>query len=366
MLHHRFTLPTTLLALAGCAGDAVAPWSPPTQAPHWVLVATGPGAVAALPGSEAPAPTVTVTDVNGYLAPNIAVRFTVEDGGGSIAVTEVVADSFGVATAGRWQLGAALGVQRVRAEVADEPAATTDFVTTAIPAQGPLRSDARCAMPDSLFPAGWTLPRTAERLARRQPLTVVAIGSSSTVGVGATVPDSTYPALLARHLRALYPASDITVYNAGRGAQQLDQLQARFAADVGSREPQLVVLQTGTVDAINGVAPQAFEARLRDAVTALGDLGAEVVLLDSQRYPGFGEGTSYRAFQAAMRRVANERGLPLVRRYDLMSHWVERGIYTYPQILGTDAFHPGDLTYSCTGRYLAEGFAGAVRRWTGR
>jgi len=91
-----------------------------------------------------------------------------------------------------------------------------------------------------------------------------------------------------------------------------------------------------------------------------------VILLDSQRYPGLGESATYRAFQTTMRRVADERGVPLVRRYQFMSHWIENGIYTYAQALSSDVFHPSDLTYSCTARSLAEGIAGAVRRASGR
>ncbi|MFN8722727.1 MAG: OpgC domain-containing protein [Rhodospirillales bacterium] len=51
-----------------------------------------------------------------------------------------------------------------------------------------------------------TLPRTCAAVAAGQPLVVVAIGSSSTAGAGATAPERAYPAQLeAAHLRRLSP-----------------------------------------------------------------------------------------------------------------------------------------------------------------
>ena len=325
----RRSLPRTiartaaLMALAAC-GDAAAP-AAPAAPPRFILWSVVPREQVGLAGADATPPVVVATDSSGNLAANVTVRFTVRDGEGNIESPQVIADGTGHASAGRWVLGPGLGLQRVRAEVVGEPESAIEFITTAIPVEGPMRFDGRCSPPDSLLPLGWSLPKTAERLARREPLTVVAIGSSSTQGIGASVPDSAYPALLARHLHRLYPASAVTVYNAGRSSQQLDQLQARFESDVFARDTQLVILQTGTIDARNGVPLATVEARLRDAIDTIQAAGAEVILLDSQRYPGFGESTTYRAFQVTMRRVAEERGIPLVRRYVLLSHWIETG-----------------------------------------
>jgi acyl-CoA thioesterase-1 len=348
-----------LLGPAACE-PAGAPGAPTTQ--RWAVEPLVAADQVGLPGADVVAPSVLVTDSAGSPARQVRVAFTVRSGDGSVGAAEARTDADGRAWAVQWTLGQRLGLQQVRVSLVDEPLVRIDFNATAIPLHGPLRMDGQCAAPDSLDPVAWTLPKSAARVAVRQPLTVVAIGSSSTVGVGASVPDSAYPALLARHLARLYPASPVTVYNAGRGAQDLAQLQARFASDVASRSPQLVILQTGSVDAMNGADPDAFEARLRDAVASLQGLGADVVLLDSQRYPGVGESAGYRTIQARMRRVADDLGLPLVRRYELMTWWLQSGTYAYSQVLSADQLHPSDLTYSCTARQLAEGVARAVVR----
>src|SRR5262245_32417471 len=59
------------------------------------------------------------------------------------------------------------------------------------------------------------LKHVAERISAGQPVTIVAIGSSSTFGAGASSDVMTYPSQLAVELRALLPHTSITVINRG-------------------------------------------------------------------------------------------------------------------------------------------------------
>src|SRR5262245_37598081 len=52
-----------------------------------------------------------------------------------------------------------------------------------------------------------------ERIAQGLPLKIVAIGSSSTFGTGASSPDKSYPARLEAELKAKLPGLPITVIN---------------------------------------------------------------------------------------------------------------------------------------------------------
>src|ERR1700733_203205 len=59
----------------------------------------------------------------------------------------------------------------------------------------------------------YPLRHTARRLGNGEPLVIVAIGSSSTSGSGASSPAATYPSRLAVELKHHFPAHDITVLN---------------------------------------------------------------------------------------------------------------------------------------------------------
>jgi acyl-CoA thioesterase I len=334
------------------------PGAPVAEMPRGVQLVTlsdSDGAVIA--GGQAYAPTVRVIDDRGRAVPNMTVRFGVMGRGGRVAVERVATDADGVATAGSWSADTTPGMQEVRAYAGDT--AWTRFRLTAVPATGPLAMDAQCPVADSIAPTGWRLPGVARRLASGAAFTVVSIGSSSTAGAGASTPDSSYPALLGHHLRRRFPRSEIRSVNAGIGGQSLEQLRARFASDVLSQHPQLVILQTGTIDYMIGVPIDVFAAQLRSAIAQLQDGGAEVVLLDSQWYPG-GETDRYRLFQRTIASEGAARGVPVARRYAWMADMAARGIYTPAQLLYADVFHPSDLTYSCTARILAEGVVRAV------
>src|SRR3546814_15135849 len=60
------------------------------------------------------------------------------------------------------------------------------------------RNPLPCHAPDALLDLGQPLPRLAARLARHEAVTVVALGSSSTGGAGASSPEHTYTAQLER------------------------------------------------------------------------------------------------------------------------------------------------------------------------
>src|SRR3989442_15998007 len=64
------------------------------------------------------------------------------------------------------------------------------------------------------------LRRTAQRLMSGQPLTVVAIGSSSTSGAGASSSAAAYPSRLAVELKERFPSRTIRVLNRGVSGEE--------------------------------------------------------------------------------------------------------------------------------------------------
>jgi acyl-CoA thioesterase-1 len=72
-----------------------------------------------------------------------------------------------------------------------------------------------CSAPAELARFSHPLRHTARRLANGGPLVIVAIGSSSTNGAGASSPAASYPSRLAVELKQRFPGRDITVLNRG-------------------------------------------------------------------------------------------------------------------------------------------------------
>src|ERR1700684_303606 len=72
-----------------------------------------------------------------------------------------------------------------------------------------------CKAPPEFVRLDQPLRHTARRLAADEPLTIVAIGSSSTWGAGASSPAASYPSRLAAELGKRLPRDDVTVLNRG-------------------------------------------------------------------------------------------------------------------------------------------------------
>jgi len=62
-----------------------------------------------------------------------------------------------------------------------------------------------CATPPALSSIDAALDRAASRIQAGKPLTIVAMGSSSTLGVGASVPAMSYPSRLEQELKDRFP-----------------------------------------------------------------------------------------------------------------------------------------------------------------
>src|SRR5690242_11650592 len=106
---------------------------------------------------------------------------------------------------------------------------------------GDSRVSAGCGAPPTLMVLEPAQPRIATRIDRRESLTVVAVGSSSTQGVGASAPDLSYPSRLEAELKERFPAIAIRVINRGKGGEDAPEELARLDRDVIALHPDLVI-----------------------------------------------------------------------------------------------------------------------------
>ena len=142
-----------------------------------------------------------------------------------------------------------------------------------------------CGWPPELARFNRALRHTARRLASGEPLTIVAIGSSSTAGAGATSPAASYPSRLAVELAQRFPGRDITVLNRGVNGEETEQMLARFDTAVIAAHPALVLWQIGTNSVLREYPLKSHSVLLREGIARLKQAGADVVLIDMQYTP---------------------------------------------------------------------------------
>lgn len=191
-------------------------------------------------------------------------------------------------------------------------------------------------------------------LAAQLPLRIVAFGSSSTLGVGATSPASTYPAQLENVLSRLLPhGRHVEVINRGIGGEDADDMAKRLQADVIARRPDVVIWQTGSNDPLRHVPLDRFEAETRDGVAAMRKAGIEVILMEPQWCPRLETLVASSAYRDTIRRIGLDNHVDVVRRSDLMHDWIREGRLTARQMLASDGLHMTDGGYALLARSVA-------------
>ena len=210
-----------------------------------------------------------------------------------------------------------------------------------------------CSVPPALIRVDQPLLRTATRLGRR-PFRIVAIGSSSTEGAGASGPEASYPAVLARELSQRFPDARIAVFNKGVGGERIDATVARFEKDIFELNPDLVVWQVGTNDATANDAIQHFESSLLAGIQQLRVKGRDLILMSPQFSPRMNVRSNQLLYIETIRSVAQRQGIQLFRRFDIMNFWVASGQLNVSDLIIGDGLHMTDLGYYCTAVLLAD------------
>ncbi|HWE73705.1 MAG TPA: SGNH/GDSL hydrolase family protein [Stellaceae bacterium] len=216
-----------------------------------------------------------------------------------------------------------------------------------------------CAAPMTVTALADPLPHTALRLAAGKSLTVVALGSSSTYGTGASKPEYSYPSRLAALLHARYPNTEIRVINRGVGGELIGDTTRRIATEVIGDKPDLVVWQVGTNDVLADAAPQSVMASVRTGIMQLHQAGADVILMDLQYAPAVLT-HHYRAMERALLVTAKATSVAVFQRFALMRDWAERGNMKMSAMVSADHLHMTDRSYDCLARELS----GSIQRDT--
>ncbi|WP_292107044.1 SGNH/GDSL hydrolase family protein [Brevundimonas sp.] len=195
-------------------------------------------------------------------------------------------------------------------------------------------------------------------------LTILAMGSSSIEGVGASAPELSFVPLLEQGLETRLPGVVVTVVNRGVGGENAGETAARFPAEIEAAQPDLILWQLGANDVLQNRSEDAFLADFRAGQALLADSGADVIVIDSQRVPEDrdldfirGRNPALGAFSALTALEAGRVGYGVFHRFDTMAGWsgLDAGG------VGPDGLHLNDAGYACWAKLTAESLVGALR-----
>ena len=206
------------------------------------------------------------------------------------------------------------------------------------------------------------LPRFAQKLASGAPITIVAIGSSSTEGAGASSPAATYPSRLQAELGSRFRGHSFRVINRGVGGEEIGDMLKRFNEAVISAKPDLVLWQLGTNSVLRDHAIGDHGAAIRAGLRKIRAIGADVVLIDPQFSPKVIVKPEAPRMVALIALTAKQEDVDLFPRYDMMRRWRQVDRMDFKAFVSPDGLHMNDWGYACWAAGLGAAIAEAATR----
>ncbi len=246
-----------------------------------------------------------------------------------------------------------------------------------------------CPLADEGVGAAGDLVHVGEQLKAAKHLDVLAIGSATMFGPEASMAPGTitsqsfgspvnpvapaaeplsqppseraFPLQMAKQLGTLIPGLkvDVTV-RGGRGMLASEMLEL-LHKELAAKHYDLVIWQTGTVEAVRNLPPGEFGQTLSEGAQAVQDVGADLVLVDPQYSRFLQTNSNLEPYFQALQQVSAMPGVILFRRFDLMRGWANDGGLDLERTARSDREKAVVTLHACLGRHLARLVASSSR-----
>jgi acyl-CoA thioesterase-1 len=220
-----------------------------------------------------------------------------------------------------------------------------------------------CSAPAELTRFERPLSRTGQRLAAGLPVTIIAIGSSSTAGAFASSSAAAYPARLEVALRERFPLATIRVLNRGANGEEAADMLARLDMSL-AEGPDLILWQVGTNAVLRDYAIDSSGALIRYGIDRMKAYGADVVLIDPQFAPKVLAKPDAQGMVDLIRMTAKAENVDVFHRFDVMRRWHDNAQVPFEAFLSPDGLHMNDWSYDCFAKLLSVAIGEAATRAT--
>lgn len=236
---------------------------------------------------------------------------------------------------------------------------TAGLLLTATAMAQPAPVDARCVVPEALLFNEQPMPRVAQRVKSGEPLRVVVLGSSSSLQTGKGLPRS-YAAGLPEALNRHFAGLPLQVENLSERTLSAPQMAALIAQRIPALKPDLVIWQTGNVDAAQKIEIDSFAEALNSGLQNLQAVGIDTLLVSPQYRQRLSVMVDVEPYNLAMAQIAAAEDVVLFRRFEMMRHWGENETFDFR---GDQAqqMREAEAQNRCLAEHIATVIADAVR-----
>lgn len=184
---------------------------------------------------------------------------------------------------------------------------------------------------------------------------MLVIGSTSSAGAGGPSGKS-YPAKIEAILEKAFKGLDVQIVNRGVSGELAAMTAERLKTQVAMEEPDLILWQVGTNDALAHVPVESFASTVRNTIRWLKERGVDVVLVGLQYALGIARDEYYAAIRANLHKVAGSENVLLVRRFETMEFLDKAKAGG----LGVGDSEPGEVGSHCMAEHVARAIVASI------
>jgi hypothetical protein len=210
---------------------------------------------------------------------------------------------------------------------------------------------AECRVAENQVESVFPLQQVTRALANKH-LDVLVVGAGSSTLPGVNGAKNAYPARLQIALAEKLPGVAVKVTTNVKAKRTAVEMVKTLTADLAAAKPELVVWQTGTVDAMHSVDLDTFSTALDKGIAIARSAGADVVLINGQYSPRTESMIAASAYAENMRWVALQQEVPLFDRFSIMKLWADLGTFDF--YADTKKLDIAERVHDCIGRLLGE------------
>ncbi len=162
-----------------------------------------------------------------------------------------------------------------------------------------------------------------------------------------------FPLQMVKAIRSAVPGLQVNItVRGGRSLLATDML-ALLRTELAAKHFDLVLWQTGTVEAVRNVPPGEFAQTLSDGADAVLAANANLVLIDPQYSRFLQTNSNMEPYELGFQQVAAMPGVVLFRRYDLMRSWANDSQIDLERTPQADRQRVIEALHACLGKHLA-------------
>jgi lysophospholipase L1-like esterase len=214
--------------------------------------------------------------------------------------------------------------------------------------------DRECSVPERFYAFEPELTKTVKALTAGREVIIATLGGASTVGVAAGGGGLAWPSRLASALAASFPSARVKVINLAVARQTAKRGAERLDSEVLPLKPNLLIWETGTMEAVRGTDLDAFRETVRAGIDELRAARVEVVLMNMQFSRETDTLIYFEPYLSAMRQLADANDVPLFHRHGIMRHWAESGVLDLRVKDGEKRRELAAKLYDCIGHAMAD------------